>query len=41
MCRKPGIASNVTEAQSLDEGRGGRSVPGVHGSVMGKKQRCN
>ena len=25
-CRKPGMASCVTEAQSHDEGRGGRSV---------------
>ena len=29
------MAGSVTEAQSLDKGRGGRNVTGVHGSVTG------
>ena len=32
-CGRPGTANNVTEAQSHDEGRGGRSVTGVNESV--------
>ena len=34
-CGSHGMARSVTEAQSHDEGRGGRSVTGVHGSAMG------
>ena len=29
------MAGNVTEAQSHDEGRGGKNVTGVHRSVTG------
>ena len=32
---RPGINGSVTEAQGHDEGRCGRSVTGVHGSVTG------
>ena len=32
---RPGMDSRVTEAKSHDEGRGGRSATGVHGSVTG------
>ena len=31
---RPGMADSVTEAQSHDKGRGGRSLTGVHRSVM-------
>ena len=34
-CGRPRMAGRVTEGGSDDEGRGGRSVTGVHGSVMG------
>ena len=34
-CRRPGKAGGVTEAQYHDEGRSGRSVTGVQGSVTG------
>ena len=34
-CRRPGMASSATETQSHDEGRRGRSVTGVRGSVTG------
>ena len=30
-CRRPGMASSVTEAQSNNKGKGGRSVTGVTG----------
>ena len=29
------MVGSVTEVQSHDEGRGGRNVTGVHGSVLG------
>ena len=32
-CGRPRMVNSVTEGQSHDEGRGGRSVTGVHGSV--------
>ena len=35
------MAGSVTEAQNHEEGSGGRSVTGVHGSVTGKEQKCN
>ena len=31
MCWKPGMAGSATKARSHDEGRGGRSITGVHG----------
>ena len=34
-CGRPGMAGSVTEAQSHDEGRGGRSVTGLYESVTG------
>ena len=33
------MASSVTKAQSYDEGRGGRSVTGVHKSVTGEHNK--
>ena len=33
------MAGSATEAQSHDEGSGGRSTTGMHGSVMGKEQK--
>ena len=33
MCGRLGMTNSVTEAQSHAEGRGGKSVTGVHGSV--------
>ena len=38
-CGRPGMAISVTEAQSYDKGRGGRSVTGVHGSVTGAQNK--
>ena len=32
-CGRHGMVRSVTEAQNHDEGRGGRSVTGVHGSA--------
>ena len=43
-CGRPEIAISVTEGQSHDEARGGRSLTGVHGSVTGiqnKRVQCN
>ena len=34
-CGRPGMTDSVAEAQSHDQGVGGRSVTGSHGSVMG------
>ena len=34
------MARSVMKAQSHDEGRGGRSVTGVHGSAMGYRTKC-
>ena len=36
---RPGMVSSVTEAPSYDESRGGRSVTGVHRSVMGTQNK--
>ena len=36
-----GKAGSVTKARCYDEGRGGRSVIGMHGSVTGKEWKCN
>ena len=33
------MAGNVTKARSHGEGRGGRNVTGVHGSVTGKRTK--
>ena len=33
ICRRPGMPSSVTKTLNHDEGSGGRSVTGVHGSV--------
>ena len=33
------MAGNITEAQSDDEGRGGRNVTGVHRSVTGVQNK--
>ena len=38
-CGRRGIAGSVTEAQSHDEGRGGRSITGVYGSVTGVQNK--
>ena len=35
------MASRITEAWSHDEGKGGRSVTGMHGRAMGKEQKFN
>ena len=35
LCGRPRMIGSVTEGWSHDEGGGGRSVPGVHGSVSG------
>ena len=32
-CGRQGVAGSVTDVQNHDEGKGGRSVTGVHGSV--------
>ena len=37
-CERHGLACSVTEAQSHDEGRGGRCITGVHGRATGM---CN
>ena len=34
-CRRHGMAGSVTKAQSDDEGRGGRSVTGIHRRATG------
>ena len=34
-CGRHGMARSVTEAQSHDDGTGGKSVTGVHGSATG------
>ena len=36
---RPGMDGSVSEAQSHDEGRRGRSVTGVHGSVTGAQNK--
>ena len=38
-CRRPRMAGSVTEAWSHNEGWGGRSVTGVHGSVTGAQNK--
>ena len=38
-CGRPGMSSSVTEAQSYDKDRGGRSITGVHGSVTGAQNK--
>ena len=38
-CGRPGMASSVTKAQRHEEGRGGRSVTGVHRSVTGSQNK--
>ena len=35
------MAGSVIEARSHDEGKGGRSVTGMHRSVTGKEQKSN
>ena len=41
-CGRHGMVGSVTKVQSHDEGKGGRSVTGVHWSVMGgAEQKCN
>ena len=41
MAGKLEVASSVTEAQSHDEGSGGKSVSGVYGSVTGKRTKVS
>ena len=36
---RPGMASNITEAKSYDEGMGGRNATRVHWSVTGVQSR--
>ena len=38
-CGTPGMAGSVTEARRHNEGRDGRSVTKVHGSVTGKRTK--
>ena len=38
-CARPGEVGSVTDVQSHDEVKGGRSVTGVHGSVMGYRTK--
>ena len=40
-CRRHGKVISVTKAQSHVAGRGGKSVPGVHGSVSNRIQNKN
>ena len=38
-CRRSGMANSATQACSHDEGQGGRSVAGVHQSVVGAQNK--